>query len=89
MFRLRCLFATDNSYGIHPHHGVPQLYFNQLNVIAQHLQGDSIQDNDITKHLHGVFMHQTTGTINTSSTPETVETADTPPIQLRKCSNWP
>ena len=35
---LQCVFATDKSYGIHPQEGIPQLYFDQLNIIAQHLQ---------------------------------------------------
>jgi hypothetical protein len=32
------LFAVDKSHGIHPHEGIPQLYFDQLNVIASHIQ---------------------------------------------------
>jgi hypothetical protein len=36
--KLKGLFATDKSYGIHPQEGIPQLYFDQLNVIAKHLQ---------------------------------------------------
>lgn len=35
-----CQFATDRRYGIHPHHGVPQLYFDQLNIIGQHLHAN-------------------------------------------------
>lgn len=35
---LNCVFAIDKSYGIHPQEGIPQLYFDQLNVIAQHLK---------------------------------------------------
>jgi len=31
-------FAVDKSHGLHPHQGVPQLYFDQLNVIASHIQ---------------------------------------------------
>jgi len=41
LIKADCLFATDHAYGIHPHHGVPQLYFDQLNIIGQHLQGTS------------------------------------------------
>jgi dUTP pyrophosphatase len=36
--KLNCIFATNRSHGIHPQHGVPQLYFNQLNTIAKHLK---------------------------------------------------
>jgi len=38
IIKLKCTFAVDKSYGIHPHEGIPQLYFDQLNTIAQHLQ---------------------------------------------------
>jgi hypothetical protein len=38
VIKATCLFATDRSHGIHPQHGVPQLYFDQLNTIAKHLQ---------------------------------------------------
>jgi hypothetical protein len=39
--KLKCKFATDKSYGIHPQEGVPQLYFDQLNIIAQHLKNEA------------------------------------------------
>lgn len=41
-----CTFAVDKSYGIHPHQGIPQLHFDQLNTIAKHLQSIS------TKYAH-------------------------------------
>lgn len=31
-------FATGKNYGIHPQQGIPQLYFDQMNIIAKHLQ---------------------------------------------------
>jgi len=36
--KINCKFAVDRSYGIHPQEGIPQLYFDQLNTIAKHLQ---------------------------------------------------
>ncbi len=36
--KAECIFATDKSYGIHPQEGIPQMYFDQLNIIAKHLQ---------------------------------------------------
>jgi dUTP pyrophosphatase len=36
--KINCKFAVVKSYGIHLHEGIPQLYFDQLNTIAQHLQ---------------------------------------------------
>jgi deoxyuridine 5'-triphosphate nucleotidohydrolase len=36
--KVTCCFTTDRSFGIHPHHGIPQLYFDQLNIIAKHLK---------------------------------------------------
>jgi len=41
-FKLSLVFSTDNSYGVHPQEGIQQLYFDQLNVIAQHLQQPTI-----------------------------------------------
>jgi hypothetical protein len=38
IIQAQCKFAVDNSYGVHPHTGVPQLYFDQLNTIAKHIQ---------------------------------------------------
>jgi len=65
-FKLSLVFATDNSYGVHPQEGIPQLYCDQLNVIAQHLQQPTI---------HTL---QSTDSIQTESTqpPETASTPD-------------
>ena len=36
--KLQFTFATDERVSIHPEHGVPQLYFDQLNTLAAYLQ---------------------------------------------------
>jgi hypothetical protein len=46
-------FAVDKSYGIHPHQGIPQLHFDQLNVIAQHLQSIKA-DNPQASIVHNI-----------------------------------
>jgi hypothetical protein len=63
------LFATDRSFGIHPHHGIPQLYFDQLNVIAKHLHDIKHEDNSIIRSL------QLSG--NTPTDTDTVEQMNT------------
>jgi hypothetical protein len=70
MIKAKCTFAINKSYGIHPHEGIPQLYFDQLNIIAKHLS-------DITKE-----QKQPTGTIRTNqvSTPTDQETSQEVPI---------
>jgi len=40
--KVQVVFATDNSFGIHPQEGIPQLYFDQLNIIAKHLQAAQV-----------------------------------------------
>ncbi len=55
-YKAICQFATDNSYGMQPHEGVPQLYFDQLNVIAGHLKAikkeqDELQSSDLNHIL--------------------------------------
>jgi hypothetical protein len=70
--KITCCFAMDRSFGIHPHHGIPQLYFDQLNVIAKHLQDIKHKENSIIRSL------QLSG--NTPTDTDTVEqmTTDTP-----------
>lgn len=64
-----CQFATERSYGIHPHHSVPQLYFDQLNIIAQHLQ-------DIKASQHST--HTDASIRQTQPTPHNTENTSRP-----------
>lgn len=38
MLRAKLVIATDKSYGVHPMEGILQIHFDQLNVIAKHLE---------------------------------------------------
>jgi len=38
MLKAKLVIATDRSYGVHPMEGVLQIHFDQLNVIAKHLE---------------------------------------------------
>jgi len=68
---IRIHFATKDAQSIHPQHGVPQLYHNQLDIIAKHLcyinllpteRGDGPYTHaDITEAL---FDHDTTKKIS-------------------------
>jgi hypothetical protein len=38
MIKAKITVATDRSYGVHPVEGIMQIYFDQMNVIAKHLE---------------------------------------------------
>ncbi len=38
MIKVKLVIATDRSYGVHPMEGIMQIYFDQMNVIAKHLE---------------------------------------------------
>ena len=38
MLKAKFVIATDRSYGIHPLEGIMQIHFDQMNVIAKHLE---------------------------------------------------
>ena len=38
MIKVKLVVATDKSYGVHPVEGIMQIYFDQMNVIAKHLE---------------------------------------------------
>jgi hypothetical protein len=62
MIKAKMVIATDKTYGVHPHEGIMQIHFDQLNVIAKHLDAvkndsqqdtyDSPQDNAVVHSLH-------------------------------------
>jgi hypothetical protein len=63
--KITCHFATDHSFGIHSHHGIPQLYFDQLNVIAKHLQEINHDKQSVIRSLQ-----------SSSETPSSLETIE-------------
>mmetsp|Transcript_10383 Transcript_10383/g.14952 ORF Transcript_10383/g.14952 Transcript_10383/m.14952 type:complete len:1434 (-) Transcript_10383:2326-6627(-) len=38
IIKAKLVIATDRSYGVHPIEGIMQIYFDQMNVIAKHLE---------------------------------------------------
>jgi hypothetical protein len=38
MMKAKLVIATDKSYGVHPMDGILQIHFDQLNIIAKHLE---------------------------------------------------
>lgn len=38
MIKAKIVIATDKSYSVHPMDGIMQIYFDQMNVIAKHLE---------------------------------------------------
>lgn len=75
LFKATCTFATDKSHGIHPHHGMPQLYFDQLNVIAKHLQEDDKSHQGKETLTLSDATSQTSSAANTRNTTGTIHMA--------------
>ncbi len=38
MLKAKIVVATDKSYSVHPMDGIMHIYFDQMNVIAKHLE---------------------------------------------------
>ncbi len=49
MMKAKLLIATDKSYGVHPMEGILQIHFDQLNIIAKHLE--DIRKDQETKRM--------------------------------------
>ncbi len=86
-------FATDKSYGIHPHQGIPQLYFDQLNIIGQHLQAIK-HDQNAKATIRTLYPNGSTTNPTTSHSqplPESEPNAAQkfPLQQLCKRDDWP
>jgi DNA-binding XRE family transcriptional regulator len=77
ILKIGCTFAVDKSYGIHPHEGIPQLYFDQLNTIAQHLQAIKPTMRNLQAPTH-----------STNDPPEPMSQSFTLK-QLKQCNDWP
>lgn len=50
MIKAMIVVATNRSYGVHPMEGIPQIYFDQMNVIAKHLEEIVTERNQQTSH---------------------------------------
>jgi dUTP pyrophosphatase len=81
-----CTFAVDKSYGIHPQQDIPQLHFDQLNIIAKHIQSIN----------HKCAQESTVRQLDSSTTTPSTSQSQThehpqsfTPSQLRKRPDWP
>jgi hypothetical protein len=101
MMKAKITVATDRSYGVHPMEGILQIYFDQMNVIAKHLE-------EIAKERQGkksqATIHAVHGDAPAEVNPENLEPPAEPPPphpppdvqvaesftkkQLLKRSNW-
>jgi hypothetical protein len=75
------MFATDRATGIHPQHGIPQLYFDQMNIIAKHLQ-------DIRQETTEPKIHLTQCSETKSNQPDEPTSQTFKLHQLKKRDEW-
>jgi len=79
VIKATCTFATDRSYRLHPQKGIPQLYFDQLNTIAKHLQDIEAETERTTPKICATSGHPQE---HTTAQPNTLS-------QLKQCLDWP
>jgi hypothetical protein len=73
--KAKILVATDRTYGVHPIDGIQQIYFDQMNIIAKHLE-------EITTECQQQ-QHATIHALSNGHTPESIiTTAEPASIQL-------
>lgn len=96
VIKAKCTFAIDKSHGIHPHQGIPQLYFDQLNTIAQHLKSidEDLQQNQPittirTTEASNKSTHSTDATEPCTITSETQLSRSFKLSELQKGDDWP
>jgi dUTP pyrophosphatase len=85
--KINCKFAVDRSYSMHPQEGIPQLYFDQLNTIAKHLQ-------DIQSTVRQLQPHAPTTAPSkiptpTAAPPEEPSSQAFTLKQLKQRADWP
>ena len=78
-------FSTMEKQGLHPQHGVPQLYYDQLQLIAQHIFEIQHLDNlqpDLITHLNNHDINKVINKLKQKHNHFTLS-------QLKKRSDWP
>jgi len=77
LLKAKFVIATDKSYGVHPLEGIMQIHFDQLNVIAKHLE-------DIERERQEERIRQNTITpvIRQTKDEATVPESELPPPEL-------
>ncbi len=90
-----CKFSVDKHYGVHPQTGVPQIYFNQLNIIAQHLEeirteSNTTRDKPTLPRINHITPTKTPNNAPVSTTANTVEPMGRffKQSQLQKRDDW-
>ena len=101
MLKAKLIIATDKSYGVHPMEGILQIHFDQLNVIAKHLE--DIKREEAT-HKMTNLPNPSTATIRVTDAEATMDPPPAPPPamppedelaqsftkkQLMKRADWP
>jgi hypothetical protein len=76
LLKARLVVAIDHSYGVHPSEGILQIYFDQMNVIAKHLQDNS---ND-GKETAAIRMNQAPSVLIQETVPP--PPPDCPPLSI-------
>jgi len=77
IIKAKLTIATDKSYGVHPIEGIMQIYFDQMNVIAKHLEEMANEQKATTPTVRKVY--ETTSTQPTPAQPETEPPPPEPP----------
>jgi len=78
MLKAKMLIATDKSYGVHPIEGILQIHFDQLNVIAKHLE-DIKRDHDAARMANLPYPGEATVRLQKETTPAVHPFDDPPP----------
>ena len=77
LIKIKLVVATDKSYGVHPVEGILQIYFDQMNVIAKHLEDIATDRRDAANQATIRAIYDSPTGDPTSKPPE----ADLPPPQ--------
>jgi hypothetical protein len=76
MLKATLIIATDRSYGVHPMEGILQIHFDQLNIIAKHLE--DIKKEADTKRIAKLPL-PSNATIRTNAADATLDPPPAPP----------
>jgi hypothetical protein len=80
-------FTTDRSHGIHPPQGVPQLYFDQRNVLPKHL--DHIKQDQHIAQVNQLMAHHADEQHPATTAPDETMAQTFKLHQLKKRDDWP
>jgi len=79
LIKIKLVVATDKSYGVHPIEGIMQIYFDQMNVIAKHLEELAAERRVGNNEGNIRMVHETPTTDPTSTMPVQIPPPPKPP----------